>query len=132
MTDWQDRNGLTMEQWDHCLDGEAEVELQNARLPTAPDKSLNVTAPCRERTHELQRFSPNEPYATRATIHNGPSGAKYTVLEGMVDQYFGLKEKRNPNDYIILDTVDERIDHSLIHSIYTGRYQIPPSFRIAA
>jgi hypothetical protein len=45
-------------------------------------------------------------------------------LLAIVDEYPGLKERLNSDDSIILDTVDESIGHTLIHFIYTGRYQI--------
>jgi hypothetical protein len=54
----------------------------------------------------------------------GKSRAKYTLLQAIVNQYSGLKKRLNSDDSIILDTVDENIGHTLIHFIYTGRYQI--------
>jgi hypothetical protein len=65
------------------------------------------------------------PYITRAvSVYIGESRAKYTVLLAIVNQYPGLKERLNSDDSIILDTVDENIGHTLIHFIFTGRYQI--------
>lgn len=71
----------------------------------------------------------------------GQGGAKYTVLQAIVDQYDGLKAYRldpnNANAPIILREVDEEIGHTLIHYLYTGQYQtlalgsLPEEARIA-
>jgi hypothetical protein len=64
------------------------------------------------------------PYTTRAvTVYFGKSRSVFTVQQAIVDQYPGLKERLNSDDSIILDTVDENIGHTLIHFIYTSRYQ---------
>ena len=70
------------------------------------------------------------PYTTRAvTVCIGPSGSKYTVLQAIVDQYSGLREKLdrdNINAPIVLREVDDDIGHTLIHYLYTGQYETLP------
>ena len=70
---------------------------------------------------------PSSPYTTRAvTVRIGEHGAKYTVLQAIVNQYAGLKARLNPTDLdapIKLPEVDETAAHTLIHFIYTERYQ---------
>jgi len=77
-----------------------------------------------EKEHEPSAISP---YTTRAlTVSIGESGAKYTLLEAIVHQYSGLKQRIDPKSFdtpIELREVDEDIGHTLIHYIYTGRYQ---------
>jgi hypothetical protein len=72
----------------------------------------------------------NSPYTTRAvTVCIGASGAEYTVLQAIINQYSGLKERLNtksPRAPIELRQVDEDIGHTLIHFIYTGRYETLP------
>ena len=67
------------------------------------------------------------PYTTRAvTVSIGASGAKYTVLQAMVERHSGLKKRIDPSDpdaTIELREVDEDIGHTLIHYLYTGFYQ---------
>lgn len=70
------------------------------------------------------------PYTTRAVIVSiGASGAKYTVLQAIVDQYPGLTARLDPKSHgalIELPEVDEDIGHTLIHYIYTTRYETLP------
>jgi len=74
---------------------------------------------------EEHDFATTSPYITRTIgVYIGESRTKYTLLEAIVNQYPGLKERLNSDDSIILDTVDENIGHTLIHFIYTGCYQI--------
>jgi len=67
------------------------------------------------------------PYTTRAvTVSIGASRAKYTVLQALVEQYSGLKERidpANPDAPVELREVDEDIGHTLIHYLYTKEYQ---------
>lgn len=66
----------------------------------------------------------HSPYTTRAvTVYFGKSRSVFTVQQAIVDQYPGLKERLNADDSIILDTIEENIGHTLIHFIYTNRYQ---------
>src|SRR5579871_1033538 len=70
----------------------------------------------------------HSPYTTKAvTVCIGQGGAKYTVLQAIVDQYPDLKTWRldpnNANAPIILREVDEDIGHTLIHYLYTNQYQ---------
>ena len=56
----------------------------------------------------------------------GTSGAIYTLLQAIVDQYAGLKKRVDtprPGTTIELREVDEDVGHTLIHYIYTGQYQ---------
>jgi hypothetical protein len=64
------------------------------------------------------------PYTTPAvTVYFGKSRSVFTVQHAIVDQYPGLKEKLNSDNSIMLDMIEENIGHTLIHFIYTSRYQ---------
>lgn len=84
----------------------------------------------------------SSPYTSQAiNVRIGPNGANYTILQAMVEQHPGLQARMNqkkPGSPIELPEVDEDIAHTLIHFIYTQKYQslglggIPETARAAA
>ncbi|KAF2674495.1 hypothetical protein BT63DRAFT_408679 [Microthyrium microscopicum] len=67
------------------------------------------------------------PYMSRpVTVYIGPSRSVYTILESAINKHESLRSKldASANPILELPEVDHEVGHTLIHWLYTGRYEI--------